>query len=245
MGGCRTTVPVVLQPVGPLPPEVYWRRRVAAVVGLLVVLAVLIWIGSAVAGGSPSPTGSAAAESSSTAATTASSAAPTSTPPAPVTGAPTSTVVPVPGSSTPAPAGTAAPASATPPAPCPDPSVALTAQVAQPSYKVGEEPVFRLLVSNSSTTPCTRALDAGLQQVIVYSADGSQRLWSSNDCYPGTGTETKTLNPGEQTAYSIRWSGTTSQPGCTAPRTPVAAGAYTVAVSLGAINSVPVPFTLT
>lgn len=235
----------VLQPVGPLPPEVYWRRRAVAVVGLVVALVLLLWIGSAVAGGSPSPV-VAAAPATTTAAPTTSAAS--STPPAPAPGTSTSTTVPAPASASTTPAPTsAAPASTPPAAPvaCPDTSVALTAQVAEPSYPVGQEPVFRLLVSNPSTTPCTRALDAGLQQVLVYSADGSTRLWSSNDCFPGTGTETKTLNPGEQTAYSIRWSGTTSAPGCTAPRTPVPAGSYTVVVALGGITSAPVPFTLT
>lgn len=237
----------MLQPVGPLPPEVYRRRRVAAVAGVVVVLVLLFWVGSAIAGGSPSPSGSAAAPTTTTATAPPSSAA-TSTPPAPATTTGASSTVPTPAAPTssapaPAPAASSAPAPAAP-GPCPDASIALTAQVAAPQYKVGEEPVFRILVATTGPSPCTRQLDAGLQQVLVYSADGAQRLWSSNDCFPGTGTETKTLNPGEQTSYSVRWSGTTSSPGCATPRTPVAAGSYVVVVGLGGLTSAPVPFTI-
>ncbi|GAB2933824.1 hypothetical protein GCM10027047_32870 [Rhodococcus aerolatus] len=238
----------MLSPVGPLPPEVYWRRRAVAVAGLVVVVVLLLWLGSAVAGGSPAPETPAAAPAPAT--TTAAPASSTPPTPAPTTG--TSTTVPAPGSATtttpaattPAPTTTAPPTSQAPLGPCPDADVVLTAAAAAPTYKVGEEPVFRLLVSTRGTVPCTRALDGALQQVLVYSADGTQRLWSSNDCYPGTGTETKTLVPGQQTSYSIRWSGTTSAPGCTAPRTPVPAGAYTVVVGLGGLTSAPAPFTL-
>lgn len=234
----------MLSPVGPLPPEVYWRRRAVAVAGLLVVLVLLLWLGSAVAGGSPAPETPAAAPAPATTAAVPSS----STPPTPEPTTGTSTTVPAPGvpvtTTTPAPTTTPSPTTSAPLGPCPDADVALTAEAAAPQYKVGEEPVFRLLVSTSGTVPCTRALDGALQQVLVYSADGTQRLWSSNDCYPGTGTETKTLTPGQQTSYSIRWSGTTSAPGCTTPRTPVPAGAYTVVVGLGGLTSAPAPFAL-
>lgn len=221
-----------MSPVGPLPPQVYWRRRAAAVGAAVLVVVLLVWLVTAMTGGSD-PQASALATRSSAPSTTAPSTT-TATTPAPTTAAPTTTA---------APATTTAAAPAV--AACPDASIGVSAQVAAPSYPVGELPVFRILVSNTGATPCTRDLDAGLQSVTVYAADGTTRVWSSNDCFPGRSTDAPTLAPGTTTTYSVKWSGTTSEPTCTADRTPVAAGVYQVVVSLGTLTSPPVPFTLT
>ena len=201
--------------------------------GVVLAVVLLIWIGSAVAGGSPAP---APTDAAAAPAPTTTSAPATTTPPTPGAAAATTTPAPAATTTTPAPEAALGP--------CPDASVVLTAEAAQPEYAVGEQPVFRLLVATSGDVPCTRTLDPGLQEVLVYSADGATRLWSSNDCFPGTGTDTKTLEPGQTVSYSIRWSGTTSSPGCTAPRTPVAAGTYTVVVGLAGLRSEPATFTI-
>jgi len=105
--------------------------------------------------------------------------------------------------------------------------------------------VFRILITNAGSTACTRDLDAALQQVLVFSADGSKRLWSSNDCFPAKTADAPTLAPGEQKVFSVRWAGTVSEPTCKAERTPLAPGSYTVVVGLGPLMSPPVPFSLT
>lgn len=248
----------MLSPTGPLPKQVYWRRRALAVAVVVLALVLVVWIISALAGGSPPKP---AAQQSPLAPSTSSATAPPATPaPAAATTEPSTTPAEVP--ATP-PASPVAPASsptsppstsqapptstaAAPPAPvCIDPSIAVVAQVAQPSYPVGQEPVFRILISNVGKTPCARDLNAALQSVTVFTADGATRLWSSNDCYPGKSTDVPTLAPGEVKTFSVKWSGTTSEPTCTADRTRVPAGQYRVVASLGKLASAPVLFTLT
>ncbi|NKS73725.1 hypothetical protein GS531_15315 [Rhodococcus hoagii] len=45
------TVEVVLDPNGPLPPEIYWRRRALAIGAAVVVLALIVWIVLSIGGG--------------------------------------------------------------------------------------------------------------------------------------------------------------------------------------------------
>lgn len=253
-GGYRQAV---LHPVGPLPATVYWRRRVGVIVVTVLALALVVWLlVSLTAGSAPDPTAqrSALGESRSASSTTSASAttapttalptAPGTTTTAPAT-TPAPTAAPSAAATAPAPAAVApAPAAAAPPV-CPDTAIRLTAQVAAPSYPVGQQPVFRILVTNTSPVACTRDLDAGLQQVLVYSADHATRLWSSNDCFPGKSVDVPTMNPGEVKTYSVKWSGTSSEPTCQAVRTPLPASAYTAVVRLGGLTSQPVPFTLT
>ncbi len=117
--------------------------------------------------------------------------------------------------------------------------------MAQPSYAVGEQPVFRIVITNTGAVGCTRNLDAALQQVLVYSNGGATRLWSSNDCFPGKSSDVPTLAPGEQKVYSVKWAGTNSEPTCRAQRAPAPAGKYTAVAALGPLLSPPVPFALT
>ena len=241
-GGYRQAV---LHPVGPLPATVYWRRRVGVIVVAVFVLALVVWLLVSLTGApSPDPLAqrSALGESRSASSTTI---APAATPPttAAPTASPTASVPAAAPAATPV-AVAPAPAAAAPPV-CPDAAIKLTAQVAAPSYPVGQQPVFRILVTNTSAVACTRDLDAGLQQVLVYSADHATRLWSSNDCFPGKSVDVPMVNPGEVKTYSVKWSGTSSEPTCQAARTPLPAGVYTVVVRLGGVTSQPVPFTLT
>jgi hypothetical protein len=115
----------------------------------------------------------------------------------------------------------------------------------EPNYKVGTEPEFTIVITNIGTSPCERDLGAGLQQVLVYSLDGNERLWSNTDCFPESTADMRSLSPGDQAAYSVKWSATTSEPGCQAPREPVGPGAYTVVGQLGGLRSVPEPFNIT
>ena len=92
---------------------------------------------------------------------------------------------------------------------------------------VGSMPTFELLVTNISSVPCVRALDKGLQEIELLDASG-RRIWGSNDCFPEASTDLRTLAPGETVTLPVLWGGLTSEPTCTAPRVPPAAGAYVV-----------------
>ncbi|MET7768133.1 hypothetical protein [Nocardia sp. NPDC005366] len=213
----------MLEPTGPLPPEIYWRRRVFAIGALVLALAVVIWLVVMVARGGNSPGDPNAGAAGSTSSVKKTSA---TTEPAKAAGsvAPTVTAVA---------AGQ-----------CPDQSLAVKVTVEQPTYRPGEQPVFGIVITNISSTACSRDVGSGLQQISVYSLDGQRRLWSSTDCYPDGQPDLRTLNRGEQAAFQVTWSGSTSQPNCAGERVPVPAGAYSVVAQLGSVRSAAEPFNI-
>ncbi len=128
--------------------------------------------------------------------------------------------------------------------PCPDQSLAIKVTVEQPTYQVGEQPVFGIVITNISTVTCTRDMGSGLQQVSVHTLDGQRQLWSSTDCYPDGQPDIRTMNRGEQAAFTVTWSGSTSQPECVGERLQVPPGAYNVVAQLGTVRSAAEPFNL-
>ena len=243
----------MLEPTGPLPPEIYWRRRVFAIGILVVVLALVIWLVVSVLRGGDSPGGTTAAAASSSA------TSPPAPPPAEPTtagkssaagsssaSAPTSGAQPTSGTSGAQPTSGAAPSSGVPAAAgkCADHSLAVKVTVEQPTYQLGEEPVFGIVITNISAESCERDMGPGLQKVAVHTIDGEKQLWGSTDCFAGTEPDMRTLEGGEQAAFTVTWSGATSQPECAGERVPVPAGAYTVVAELGSIQSSAEPFNI-
>jgi hypothetical protein len=224
----------VLEPNGPLPPEIYWRRRVLAIGILVVALALVIWLVVMIARGGNSPGDTNAAASSSSSApkpVVASSAKPS-------TSAESSAPKPS-GSAAATPSGTSVAQGQ-----CPDQSLAVRVTVEQPTYRTGEQPVFGIVITNISSAACSRDVGSGLQQVSVLTLDGQRRLWSSTDCYPDGQPDVRTLNRGEQAAFTVTWSGSTSQPNCAGDRVPVPPGAYAVVAQLGSVRSSIEPFNI-
>ncbi|WP_345353008.1 hypothetical protein [Rhodococcus olei] len=230
----------MMEPSGPLPPEIYWRRRWLAIGAAVVALILVVWIVSALRGGGDDPSADAAAASSSLTSTTSATATGTA---APSDGAGSGGGGGgASGSASASASGTAAAAPA--PGQCPDSSLAIKVSADKSTYPAGQEPEFGIVITNIGNTACDRDLGAGMQQVLVYTLDGQKRLWSNVDCYPNSTPDPRTLAPGEQAAFTVKWSGATSAPGCTAPRDPVGAGAYTVVGQLGNLRSSPEPFNL-
>jgi hypothetical protein len=87
-------------------------------------------------------------------------------------------------------------------------------------------------------------MGSGLQQVWVQSLDGQRKLWSNTDCDQGGPADVRTLNGGQQAAFTLTWSGTTSQPGCAGDRVPVPAGGYAVVAQFGSVRSAPETFNI-
>ncbi len=127
---------------------------------------------------------------------------------------------------------------------CPDSAIALTATTSAPSFAAGSQPIVGLIIANAGTETCQRDVSGTLQSFTVLAADGS-RVWSTADCFPGEGTEVRELVAGQTLKYTIKWSGTTSAPGCTGDRSPVPAGDYTLVAQLGGLSSPPAPFAIT
>jgi hypothetical protein len=224
----------VLEPTGPLPPEIYWRRRILAIGILVVALALVIWLVVMIARGGNSPGDANAAASSSSApkAVDASSAKPS-------TSAESSAPKPSDSATTATPSGITVAQDQ-----CPDQSLAVRVTVEQPTYRTGDQPVFGIVITNISSAACSRDVGSGLQQVSVLTLDGQRRLWSSTDCDPDGQPDVRTLNRGEQAAFTVTWSGSTSQPNCAGDRVPVPRGAYAVVAQLGSVRSSIEPFNI-
>ncbi|MEU6581897.1 hypothetical protein [Nocardia sp. NPDC046763] len=219
----------MLEPNGPLPPEIYWRRRAVAIGAMVLGLALVIWVAFALLKGGGDHKTDAKATTSSAAATAKPASSPSSAPD-PSSAKPSGAI---PSAAAPAALGQ-----------CPDQSLAVKVTVGQPTYKVGEQPQFGIVITNISSAACERDMGSGLQLVQVQSLDGQRRLWSSTDCYPDGTAEIRTLAPGQQAAFTVTWSGATSQPNCAGDRVPVPAGPYTVVAQLGSVRSAPEPFNL-
>jgi hypothetical protein len=126
--------------------------------------------------------------------------------------------------------------------PCTDEMLAI--EVRTPgSAAVGAKPVFELVVTNTSAAPCVRNLDRAMQELIMLDSSGA-RVWGSNDCFPESGADVRTLPPGEVVVLPVLWGGLTSTPACAAERTPPPPGAYAVRGRLDTKSSPDAPFAL-
>lgn len=205
-----------------------------AIGAIVIVLALVVWLAIMLLHGGGSSNSTAAATS--TSATTGPAAGSATTTPTATSAAAAS--------ATPTPSGTVNATAASAPASCPDQSLAVKVTVGQPSYKAGDKPVFGIVITNISTLACSRDMGSGLQQVSVQSLDGQRRLWTSTDCDQGGQPDVRTLNGGQQAAFTLTWSGTTSQPNCAGERVPVPAGSYAVSALFGSIHSSPETFNI-
>ncbi|GAA3950721.1 hypothetical protein [Gordonia caeni] len=232
----------MIEPQGPLPTEVYWKRRLlavgAAVVAVALVIALIIWASTS---GDDDPAATPAAATSS-----ALDADPVEEP-AESSAAPESGETPVPPSSAPESESEGAPAQ-TPPsegaeaAQCSDQALSVVLYTDKPTYTKGDQPVFTVVMTNGGLAPCSRDVGKAAQNVVVRSLDGTRTLWSAQDCAPDKTVNNQVLTPGQQVSDNITWSGTTSSPGCDKPRVAIPVGAYQAIAKVGAKESAPITF---
>ena len=209
----------MLHPVGPLPAGVYWRRRLVLLLVLVALLGGGGWLGwtlwtgrdggSTSAGSTTERSRTEVPELERVVPSLASVRTPTP---------PTSAVAAEASSPSSAPSGPA------PGSSCTDDMIGLVVR-ASASVTVGSKPTFELVVTNTSAVPCRRVLDKGLQEIVLLDTTG-RRLWGSNDCFPETSEDTRTLAPGEAVAFPVVWGGLTSEPTCTEPRISPLPGNY-------------------
>jgi hypothetical protein len=223
----------VLHPVGKLPASVYWRRRLV----LLVVLVGLL--GGAGWGGYLLVTRKAPAATPTTAASR-----PTGIP-ALERVVPTfaGLLAPSPPASVLPSVAPQTPAGPTPGGACTDAMIGVAVR-APASAAVGSKPTFTLVVGNVSAVPCVRALDKGLQEIVLLDAQG-HRVWGSNDCFPEASTDRRLLAPHQAVTFPVVWGGLTSSPGCTAPRTHPHPGGYVLRGRIASKVSPNTPLRLT
>ena len=232
-----------LEPRGPLPTEIYWRRRglaigIAVVVIGIAVAIVIAFVGNS-AGAKP-----ASANKSTSAQSLANSPAPQAPPPGGQEGnlpaAPQQGQDPE----------TATPTAAVQPPPvlkegddCPDSTLAVKGLTNAPQYFIGDQPKFTMVVTNIGLVSCKRDVGAAVLAAYVYSLD-NKRLWSNLDCAPSNETLVKAFTPGEQVTTAVTWTGMGSAPHCPLPRPAIGPGTYNLVVQLGNLRSLQVPFIL-
>lgn len=211
------------------------RRRVAALVILLVVVALLVWALSAMArsGGS----GSDGATETSTEQTVNPTVATEPTVAAPEESASESaSPSEEPSSVEAAPARTGA---------CELKDLRIKALPNQPSYAAGTEPVFYMEVENPTDTDCVIDLDENILRFEVYDMRTNERMWADTDCYQPVVSGTQTYKAGEKQGYQARWSGTVSQPGKCDDRPAIEPGSYFLHTVIGDNASEAAPFNIT
>lgn len=228
-----------LEPHGPLPSQIYWRRRALAIGIAVVVVGIIAAIVAVIV------TSSSGAETKSADEPSAAAA-----PPTPLPGEDPEVKTPVVPPAQHAPPPTATPTAAVTPPPllkegddCPDSTLAVKGITSQPEYVVGDQPKFTMVVTNIGLVACKRDVGAAVLAAYVYSLDNN-RLWSNLDCAPSNETLVKTFNPGEQVTTEVTWTGMGSAPQCPMPRQPIGPGTYNLMVQLGNLRSAPVPFIL-
>jgi hypothetical protein len=222
-----------LEPRGPLPQQIYWRRRGLAIGVALVVIGIVVAVIVTVL------TSNAGADTKNAAKPSDAVAAPPN--PQPEVKSPI-TPLPPPAAQTPTPASAVVP----PPVlkdgdDCPDSTLAVKGITNQPQYFAGDQPKFTMVVTNIGLVACQRDVGAAVLAAYVYSLD-AHRLWSNLDCAPSNETLVKKFSPGEQVTTEVTWTGMGSAPQCPLPRPPIGPGTYNLVVQLGNLRSAPVPF---
>ncbi|MDT4969901.1 MAG: hypothetical protein QOG22_44 [Pseudonocardiales bacterium] len=213
----------MLHPIGTRPPAVYWRRRLALCIALLVLVVLTAWVLRP--GGDKKQ---AAADTS-----------PHSTPHSTSHAAPTSA------HPTSKHASTSAKASSTRSpvaAPCQAGALKVAAVVDKPSYRVGEQPMVLLQVTNTGSAPCVQNLADSQVELRVY--NGESRVWGSHDCTVQPGVSDRTLAVGQPVRVSVVWSGLSSQPKCAGTRQRVGAGTYTLYALLSGKEGTAIQFSV-
>ncbi|MFJ2032865.1 hypothetical protein [Streptosporangium sp. NPDC087985] len=201
--------------------DVYWRRRMAALIGVLVVVAVVVW---ACSSSGPEKTSKVQAPLSGSL-----------TPDPIVTVLPTVTVTP-----SPSPTSTHRVAKATvrakrPGDACDSPDLVLNMQGRGDVYGPGSRPRFLLTLVNIGKVMCTA--DVGPRAMEVRITSGSDRVWSSADCVSGDVDDIRRLERGIPYVREIEWDRRRSGGDCTAKRDGVQAGTYVAVVHSPGLKS--------
>jgi hypothetical protein len=231
-----------LEPHGPLPRQIYWRRRALAIGLAALVIGIVVAVITVVVVNTRSTEQPTASESP---AETGQASAPT-----PLPGENPEVKSPIQPPAQQAPPPTPTPTAAVAPPPilkegddCPDSTLAVKGITNQPQFIVGDQPKFTMVVTNIGLVACQRDVGAAVLAAYVYTLENN-RLWSNLDCAPSNETLIKTFQPGEQVTTEVTWTGMGSAPNCPLPRQPIGPGMYNLVVQLGNLRSAPVPFIL-
>jgi hypothetical protein len=212
---------------GPLAPGVYWRRRLAV---LGIVLLLVLGLSRMLGGGGGDPDPKAATVAARTTPSASVTPSPTTGPtPGATTGA-TTGATPAPGTTStaaPTPTVVATPTLPVPTGRCSDDDVVVTPSVtaAQATRTV----LIRLTLRTMVTTACTWRAGASSLQVKVTS--GSDRIWSTIDCPKAIATKDVVVRRDTDAVVNVAWSSRRSDEDCSAHTQWAMPGYYHVSVA--------------
>ncbi len=227
-----------MHPSGPLPSEIYWRRRALAIGVAVVVVAIVAAVIFALVGGSAGADTKAADQPAEAAAP---AGQPIILPPNEIKKTDKPADAPVHDGPPIAKPELVPPVALNAGDDCPDATLAVKASSDKPSYLAGEQPKFTMVVTNIGLVQCKRDVGAAVLAASVFSVD-NKRIWANLDCAPSQENSIKTFNPGEQVTTEVTWTGMGSAPNCPLPRPAIGPGTYSLVVQLGDLRSAPVPF---
>lgn len=245
--------------------DVYWRRRVSVLTGMLVVVAVVAWACTSASGKPDSAGGVAATPAASDPMVVSLPSGLLPTPSSPGTTraasqpvAPGAAGQPVPHSgppsvsaatpAAPATAGTAATPSPRPSRtrrpgdPCDLRDLVIALQSGQDVYGRQATPTFLLTVVSTGHLECT--VDVGPRTLEMRVTSGGERIWSTADCVAGEGVDRQTLRRGVPYVRMIKWDRRRSGSDCAGRRPPAAPGTYVASAHAGRLKSPKVVFHL-
>jgi hypothetical protein len=242
--------------VGPLPSAVYWRRRAVVLGAGLLFLIVLLYSctgGDRNTGATPqstsTPTASAGAPEPSGSVLTPQTGDPSADPgdsgggPGGADGGPGGPVGGGTATTEAPPAGPAAPVAGD--GTCTDAEILVTPVALPATAQRGTVVTLQLKIKNRSQRTCSRDVGADLQELFVKA--GAEKVWSSDTCGTGKGSDVQSFTPGFERLYELGWNGRDTSRcanGLAAgPYAPI--GTYQVFARVGTKLSDPVKLTVT
>ena len=235
---------MALHPVGPLPAQEYWRRRLIVLLGLLLVIGFFLWLLVGRGGGDSAPPQPVQTPQTSASVALPESSAPVvpvSPDPAPST--PDVSEPPAPTPSSTSPSNPPSPDPSATIALCADADISVEASSDAATYAQGINPRLTLTVTNTGSVPCQRDVGSAVNELKIVS--GSARVWSTNDCKKEPTNKLYTLAPKDFWAATVSWSRTTSSPGCPSATNAAGPGTYQVIGTNAGLESQPSTFVLT
>ncbi|WP_433388266.1 hypothetical protein [Micromonospora sp. KLBMP9576] len=235
--------------VGPLAPAVYWRRRAVVLGAGLLFLIVLLY---SCTGSDRNANKSGDAQPTPGATSSAATPEPTGSVLDPQAGAPSPGAAGGPAAGDPSgePTGTDSPPVA-PVVPavddgtCTDTELTVIPVVQPASVVRGAVANLQLKIKNRSERTCSRDVGADAQELFIKS--GAEKIWSSDTCGTGKGSDVQSFTPGFERSYQVGWNGrdTTRCADGVAAGPNLPAGSYQVFARVGTKHSEPVKLTVT
>nr|QZS07507.1 hypothetical protein [Micromonospora endolithica] len=208
--------------VGPLPPTVYWRRRAVVLGAGLLLLIVLLYSCTGPERDNGAPTGGASPSNTAAPGPTGSLLTPQSASPSPTGGDSGSGSGTGDGSGTNGggtngggtgtdtgggtgtnDGGVAAPV--VDDGTCADSEIQVTPVALPATAQRGTVVTLRLKVKNVSERTCSRDVGADLQELYIKA--GANRIWSSDTCGTGKGSDVQSFTPNFERSYELGWNG--------------------------------------